>query len=69
MPVIALDDVWKFFGNFPALRQVGLNLEPGWCCALLGRNGAGKTTLLRVLAGLQPVSARQHLGAGVEGPQ
>ena len=54
MPVIALDDVWKFFGNFPALRQVGLNLEPGWCCALLGRNGAGKTTLLRVLAGLSP---------------
>lgn len=54
MAVIALDDVWKFFGNFPALKQVTLGLEPGSCCALLGRNGAGKTTLLRVLAGLSP---------------
>jgi heme exporter protein A len=54
MAVIALDDVWKFYGNFPALREVDLSLEPGWCCALLGRNGAGKTTLLRVLGGLSP---------------
>jgi heme exporter protein A len=54
MAVIALDDVWKFYGNFPALKQVTLALEPGACCALLGRNGAGKTTLLRVLGGLSP---------------
>jgi heme exporter protein A len=54
MAVIALDDVWKFYGNFPALREVEFSLEPGWCCALLGRNGAGKTTLLRVLGGLSP---------------
>lgn len=54
MAVIALADVWKFYGNFPALKQVTLALEPRSCCALLGRNGAGKTTLLRVLAGLSP---------------
>jgi len=54
MAVIALADVWKFYGNFPALREVEFALEPGWCCALLGRNGAGKTTLLRVLGGLSP---------------
>jgi heme ABC exporter ATP-binding subunit CcmA len=54
MAVISLDDVWKFYGNFPALKQVTLSLEPRSCCALLGRNGAGKTTLLRVLAGLSP---------------
>ena len=54
MAVIALADVWKFYGNFPALREIELTLEPGWCCALLGRNGAGKTTLLRVLGGLSP---------------
>src|SRR5277367_430480 len=47
MPVIALDDVWKFFGNFPALRQIRLNLEPGWCCALLGPDGARESALLR----------------------
>jgi heme exporter protein A len=54
MAVIALADVWKFYGNFPALREIELSLESGWCCALLGRNGAGKTTLLRVLGGLSP---------------
>jgi heme exporter protein A len=47
-----VDRVFKFFGDYPALRDVGLSLEPGACLALLGRNGAGKTTLLRILAGL-----------------
>jgi len=52
MNVIELDDVWKFYGDFPALRQISLRVEAGSCLALLGRNGAGKTTLLRILAGL-----------------
>jgi heme exporter protein A len=51
---IELDDVWKFYGDYPALRAVSLRLDDGACCALLGRNGAGKTTLLRILAGLSP---------------
>lgn len=44
--------VWKFYGDFPALREVSFGAEAGSCLALLGRNGAGKTTLLRILAGL-----------------
>lgn len=52
MSAIELEDVWKFYGDFPALRQISLRLEAGGCLALLGRNGAGKTTLLRILAGL-----------------
>ena len=51
---IALEDTWKFYGEYPALRALTLRLDEGTCCALLGRNGAGKTTLLRVLAGLTP---------------
>lgn len=49
---IELAGVWKFFGDYAALRDVSLNVDEGSCCALLGRNGAGKTTLLRILAGL-----------------
>src|ERR1700751_3807383 len=51
---IVLDQVWKFYGDYAALRDYTLAIAPGSCCALPGRNGAGKTTLLRILAGLTP---------------
>ena len=49
---ILVDHVWKFYGDFPALRDISLTVGEGACLALLGRNGAGKTTLLRIVAGL-----------------
>src|SRR3954452_14175245 len=49
---IELAGVWKFYGDYAALRDVRLHVEEGSCCALLGRHGAGETTLLRILAGL-----------------
>ncbi len=52
MPVVAVEDLWKYFGDYPALRKISLSVEPGCCMAVLGRNGAGKTTLLRILSGL-----------------
>ena len=51
MTAVAVEGVWKFYGNFPALRDIRLTAEPGACLALIGRNGAGKTTLLRTIAG------------------
>lgn len=74
---VAIERLWKFYGDYPALRDLSLTLAEGRCCALLGRNGAGKTTLLRILAGLSPFQrgtvrmfgnaprseeARRHLG-------
>jgi heme exporter protein A len=49
---LEVDRVWKYYGDFPALRDIQLSVEPGSTVALLGRNGAGKTTLLRIVAGL-----------------
>jgi heme exporter protein A len=49
---IELNQVWKFFGDYAALRNCTLSISEGSCCALLGRNGAGKTTLLRIVSGL-----------------
>jgi heme exporter protein A len=49
---IEIAQLWKYYGDYPALRDCSLEVRQGSCCALLGRNGAGKTTLLRILAGL-----------------
>jgi len=51
MSAVAVEGVWKFYGDYPALRNVQLEAAAGSCLALIGRNGAGKTTLLRILAG------------------
>jgi len=56
MSSVRVQGVWKYFGDFPALRDVSFDVLPGACLALLGRNGAGKTTMLRILAGLSTPS-------------
>ena len=40
------------YGDFQALFDISLNLEPGETLAIIGSNGAGKSTFLRSLAGL-----------------
>jgi heme ABC exporter ATP-binding subunit CcmA len=49
---IEIEHMWKYYGDYPALRDCTLDIAESSCCALLGRNGAGKTTILRILAGL-----------------
>jgi len=51
MTAVSIEGVWKFYGDYPALRNIQLTAESGACLALIGRNGAGKTTLLRTIAG------------------
>ena len=52
MNALEIDGVSKYYGDFPALRDIAFRVTPGSTVALLGRNGAGKTTLLRIIAGL-----------------
>ena len=59
MRAVAAEGVWKFYGDYPALRDVILHAEPGECLALIGRNGAGKTTLLRIIAGFSKAGRGQ----------
>ena len=53
---LEIEGVFKYYGDFPALRDVGFRVTRGSTVALLGRNGAGKTTLLRIIAGLSKPS-------------
>lgn len=77
MTAVTVEGVWKFYGDYPALRDVRLEIDAGACLALIGRNGAGKTTLLRTIAGFskpgkgairifgkepRETEARQHIG-------
>ena len=44
--------IGKQFGDFWALRELDLSVEPGQILGLLGHNGAGKTTAVRILTTL-----------------
>jgi len=65
-PAISIQNVWKFFGDFAAVRDVSLEIPPGTILALLGRNGAGKTTMLRMMAGLSRPSRGEISVSGRE---
>jgi ABC-2 type transport system ATP-binding protein len=53
----------KKFGEFTAVDELSLSVQPGQVVALLGPNGAGKTTTVRMLAGiLAPTSGRAMVG-------
>jgi ABC-2 type transport system ATP-binding protein len=56
MGFIDLENVSRWYGDFQALRNVQLHLEPGRI-GLLGPNGAGKSSLLKILMGLLPISS------------
>jgi sulfate transport system ATP-binding protein len=63
---IQIRDIYKGFGNFPALRGANLEIRSGELIALLGPSGSGKTTLLRTIAGLEFPDAGQILFGGVD---
>jgi NitT/TauT family transport system ATP-binding protein len=57
-------------GNFEALRDINLTIEPGEFICLLGPSGCGKTTLLNTIAGfLEPTAGAVYMdGARITGP-
>jgi len=71
MHAVAADRVWKYFGDYPALRGASIEVRQGACVALIGRNGAGKTTLLRILASLSKPSKGEVtlLGLSTRSPE
>lgn len=57
MPLIALEDVRKKFGDNEVLKGVTLRVEPGEVIAIIGKSGSGKSTLLRCVNGLEQIDS------------
>lgn len=50
--MITVENVTKKFGNFTAIEDLSLCIEPCSFYGLVGYNGAGKTTLLKTICGI-----------------
>jgi branched-chain amino acid transport system ATP-binding protein len=68
-PMLELENVTAFYGDFQALFGLSFQVRAAEVVALLGGNGAGKTTCLRVVSGqLRPRSGRvRFLGKDITG--
>jgi spermidine/putrescine transport system ATP-binding protein len=60
---VELEDVSVQFGNFVAVRDASVRIEPGEFFSFLGPSGCGKTTILRTVSGfLEPSRGRVRIG-------
>ena len=57
---LSIENLWKKFGDFVALREISLEVIESEFLCFLGPSGCGKTTLLRAIAGLD----LQTIGTG-----
>ena len=61
--MIHVSQLVKLYGDFPAVRGLSFEVEPGEVLGLVGPNGAGKTTTIRAIAGiLRPSSGLVTVG-------
>ena len=61
---IKVEDVYKRFGDFEAVKGVSFEVEDGEIFGLLGPNGAGKSTLIRMMTTLIPITSGRAFIAG-----
>jgi ABC-2 type transport system ATP-binding protein len=64
--MIRVENLWKKFGRFDALRGLSFDVPEGSAFALIGANGAGKTTTIKVLMNILEPSRGSATLLGVD---
>jgi ABC-2 type transport system ATP-binding protein len=64
--MIEVDGVTKYYGPFPAIKDVSFRVEKGEIVGFLGPNGAGKTTTMKILTCFHPPTFGKAKVAGFD---
>ena len=64
--MIELQNVTKYFGDFPAITDISFTVERGERVGFLGPNGAGKSTTMKIVTGFMPPSQGKVTVAGYD---
>lgn len=65
-PVVRVEGLTRYFGDFLAVDHVSFTIEAGEVVGYLGPNGSGKTTTIRLLLGLLQPSEGQATVLGFD---
>lgn len=57
MASVTIKNVWKFYGDTPAVKDLNITCPDGSFVSILGPSGCGKSSTMRMLAGLEHISA------------
>ncbi len=70
-PIITLENVTKVYhspaGDYPALKNINLEVQTGEFFGILGKSGAGKSTLLNMITGVDDLTSGRVLMHTSEG--
>jgi len=64
--MIEVENLTKYYGSFPAIKNITFKVKRGEILGFLGPNGAGKTTTMRILAGFFPPTSGRAAVAGYD---
>ncbi|MDU8946409.1 ABC transporter ATP-binding protein [Ovoidimarina sediminis] len=57
MATVTIKNVWKYYGDTPAVKDLNITCPDGSFVSILGPSGCGKSSTMRMLAGLEHISA------------